>query len=116
MTAAGRLDALFQGFPGSFPVFHWHSDTFAIPAGAAWLALGPGCPHQAFRHGRVAGLQFHLEIGAADAGGWARTYPGELAASGKCRAQIVGEIRAAEGEMKRLAALLLDNFLAGTIG
>lgn len=43
--------------------FHWHGDTFDLPAGATLLAESAGCRHQAFNHGpRVVGLQFHLEM------------------------------------------------------
>jgi GMP synthase (glutamine-hydrolysing) len=45
--------------------FHWHSETFAIPAGAQHLASSEGCHNQAFSmDDRVYGFQFHLETTA----------------------------------------------------
>lgn len=66
-----RLDAaspLLAGFPPRFSAFHWHGDTFAIPAGARHLMRSEACANQAFALGdRVLGLQFHLEVTAANA-------------------------------------------------
>ena len=52
----------FRDLPPSFQAFHWHGDTFAIPAGAVLAARSDACDHQGFYYGqRVAALQFHLE-------------------------------------------------------
>ncbi len=44
-------------------VFHWHSDTFNLPAGADLLASSEACEIQAFAFSdSVLALQFHLEM------------------------------------------------------
>ena len=49
-------------FPERMMAFHWHGDTFDLPAGALRLARSEGCENQAFQLGKnVIGLQFHLE-------------------------------------------------------
>jgi GMP synthase-like glutamine amidotransferase len=48
--------------PGTFTAFHWHGDTFGIPAGAAHLASSKATVNQAFLYkDNVLALQFHLE-------------------------------------------------------
>jgi GMP synthase (glutamine-hydrolysing) len=62
-TGAAQQDALFRGLPSPEPVFHWHGETFDLPAGSELLASSEGCAHQAFRCGAgIYGLQFHLEV------------------------------------------------------
>lgn len=52
----------FTAFPPEFTAFHWHGDTFDLPAGSIHLARSEACTNQAFLFNKsVLGLQFHLE-------------------------------------------------------
>ncbi len=51
---------LFSGME-NFCAFHWHNDTFDLPHGAVRLVESNEYKNQAFQHGTVVGLQFHLE-------------------------------------------------------
>lgn len=54
---------LFSGLPEEFTAFHWHGETFDIPAGAVHLAYSEACRNQAFLYNnKVLGLQFHMEV------------------------------------------------------
>ena len=59
---AGIAHALFEGLPAEFMAFHWHGETFDLPAKAERLASTRVTPNQAFAVGKtVLGLQFHME-------------------------------------------------------
>jgi len=62
LTEAGQHSSLFGFLPARLEVFHWHGDTFDLPAGAVHMARSEACTHQAFVYNeRVIALQFHLE-------------------------------------------------------
>lgn len=54
---------LFHHFSKEYSVFHWHGDTFDLPANAQLVASNNICKHQAYLMGaNVLGLQFHFEM------------------------------------------------------
>ena len=68
LTPAAVDHPLCAGFPHELYAFHWHGDTFALPAGSTLLARSEACTNQAFIYGhRVVGFQFHLEMRFANA-------------------------------------------------
>lgn len=64
--AGARSSRVGRLFPDEFMAFHWHGDTFELPAGAAHLVRSAACVNQAFMaEDRILGLQFHLEVTTA---------------------------------------------------
>ncbi len=50
------------GKPESFTAFHWHGETFSLPAGAIQLLSSKHCGNQAFSLGKHLALQCHIEM------------------------------------------------------
>lgn len=46
----------------SFNGFHWHGETFSLPANAVHLLASPYCAHQAFSVGPHLAFQCHIEM------------------------------------------------------
>lgn len=61
-TPQAKTDLFFSDYPEDMKVFHWHGDTFDLPAGANHIAYSEACRNQAFTYNdQVVGLQFHIE-------------------------------------------------------
>src|SRR5690606_5961817 len=62
LTEEGLSDPVLSTAGAAFPIFHWHRDTFTLPAGAVHMAQSAMTRNQAYRIGRaVYGTQFHFE-------------------------------------------------------
>ena len=82
LTADGLASRIFNGFPETFTVFHWHGDTFNLPHGAKHLAESAACKHQAFIYNdHVLALQFHLDVQNDDIADWVKHGAQELVSS-----------------------------------
>jgi len=114
LTAEGKAEPLLRGFPGRFPAFQWHGDTFDLPPGAKLLVQGTDCPNQMFRCGRAVGVLFHLEFGAGEAAALARAYAPELRGFGKSSGELLSEFRAQEQSILKLARVFIENFVSWT--
>lgn len=64
-----------------FDAFHWHGETFSIPANAVRLLSSPYCPNQAFALGIHLGLQCHIEMTAEMVKIWCEANAAELVQS-----------------------------------
>ncbi|MGB5136546.1 MAG: gamma-glutamyl-gamma-aminobutyrate hydrolase family protein [Prochlorococcaceae cyanobacterium] len=106
-AASGTADFVF---PQSMPVFHWHGETFELPAGAVPLARSAACALQAFRLGSdVLALQCHLEITPAAARALVEHCGEELVAAPFV--QSADEILAAPPEHYAAAQAMLHRLL-----
>ena len=77
---SGAPDWAKNIFPPEFIAFHWHGDTFDIPAEAELIVSSAACKNQGFVIGdRIMGLQFHPEM----------TSEGVAALADSCRSEII---------------------------
>jgi GMP synthase (glutamine-hydrolysing) len=100
----------------SLAVFHWHGDTFDLPAGALHLAKTEAYDHQAFAIGNFAlGLQFHPEVSAQGLERWYVGHACELHHAGISAARLRASARehapALEAAAARFWQLWLDTIL-----
>lgn len=106
LTGIARQDPVFREIPSGATFFHWHGETFDLPAGADWLAWSDLCRQQAYRFGdRVYGIQFHPEITSAMIEDWSRqpVNCGDIAK--------VGQIDARAHDTREPARAILEGWL-----
>lgn len=65
----------------SATVFHWHGETFSLPAGATHLLSSKHCSNQAYALGKHLALQCHVEMTGAMIREWCEIGGGEIATS-----------------------------------
>jgi GMP synthase-like glutamine amidotransferase len=112
LTDDGARDPLMAGLPVQLKAFQWHGDAFRLPFDASWLATSENCKYQAFRKGRQAGIQFHLEVTPEEAARWCDMYSAELKEAGKTRDEVVDELTSSADDIRSSGYRLLDNFFA----
>ena len=82
----GKVDVLpnivarewFGAGLASFDSFHWHGETFSIPAGAERIAASSWCENQAFAIGQHLAMQCHVEMTPDLIRAWCRDWKKEV--------------------------------------
>lgn len=113
LTEAGRRSPLGALERCDGMVLHWHGDTFDLPEGATRLASTPVCPNQAFAWGAAAlGLQFHVEVIAAEIERWLIGHTCEIAATPDVSVAALRADTATHGaRLEAVARALFDQWL-----
>jgi GMP synthase (glutamine-hydrolysing) len=87
-------------------VFHWHSESFELPADAVPLASSPACPRQAFALGPHLAMQFHIEVDEEKLRRWS------LDADGAGRATMLEGVATHLAAHQRVAAHIYRHWLS----
>ncbi len=69
------------GNAAHFAAFHWHGETFSLPAGTTHLLSSQYCSNQAFALGKHLALQCHIEMTEQMIRDWCEVGADELAAA-----------------------------------
>ncbi|MCG8036043.1 MAG: type 1 glutamine amidotransferase [Candidatus Thiodiazotropha taylori] len=103
-----------QGLPEQFMAFHWHADTFTLPAGSRWIMESDCYPHQGFALGDHLGLQFHLEMTESMIRNWIERYGSDLETHSSCRQSVESIVQNLDRQIAQLheiSAIIYGNWL-----
>jgi GMP synthase-like glutamine amidotransferase len=111
-----QASAWTEQLPEAFPVFHWHGETFDLPANAQLLLRSEQFAHQAFALGPHLALQFHVEMKADMIQEWLTLSPQDL--ERRCyrdhdEQAILAAIPAQLPQLQNVARILLGQWLNG---
>jgi GMP synthase-like glutamine amidotransferase len=102
--------------PERFDAFHWHGETFAIPADGTLVLSSEHCRNQAFVIGTSLALQCHVEMTTALVRDWvARADPDTLtpAPSIQSADTILDDLHRRVAELQSLADALYERWAQG---
>lgn len=80
-VADNPIAAEWFGDTRRFNAFHWHGETFSLPAGATLILSSPYCTNQAFALGKSLGMQCHVEMTEEMVRTWCANGADEIAAA-----------------------------------
>jgi len=102
--------------PKTFPAFHWHGETFTIPAGATNILASQHCANQAFVIGNSLALQCHVEMTAEMVKEWAALHADEIEVatpSVQTHTQLMDKLNGRITELQGYADKLYERWLKG---
>jgi GMP synthase-like glutamine amidotransferase len=102
-----------------FVAFHWHGETFTIPAGATRILGSTHCANQAFLRGPHLAMQCHVEMTPTMIESWCRHWADEgvpASASVQTPEQIQDGMEARIAAMRVVADRLYTRWCAGLKG
>lgn len=112
-TAAAVGEPVLGHLEEPLPLFHWHTDHYALPPGAERLATGERYENQGYRIGRtVYGLQFHFEVTEPVVRRWIDMTPDFNELVPGFRDRLPGQFAAHEQASSDFCRILTRNWVA----
>ncbi len=107
--------AWLGALPPSFPVYHWHGETFALPAKAIRLLGSADCANQGFVLGKHLALQCHVEMTPQLISDWVREADGELKPSRTVQSgqEMLLDAERKTAALHRIADTLYEHWVKG---
>jgi GMP synthase-like glutamine amidotransferase len=115
----GETASRWFGDAREFLSFHWHGETFAIPAGAECIASSDHCARQAFALGLHLGMQCHVEMTPELIRAWCSDWEKEVASlasrvnSVQTPQEMQRDLVARVAALHRIADRLYDRWTEG---
>jgi GMP synthase-like glutamine amidotransferase len=106
--------AWLDGVAPEFEAFHWHAETFTIPAGAEHLLRSRCYANQAFAWGDHLAMQFHLEMTEEMVRAWIDRYGSDLDLDSRCiqqRQAVTADLRTSVRRLNRVADQIYSGWL-----
>ena len=100
------------------PAFHWHGETFTLPAGAVRILESTYCANQAYvLNNRHIGMQCHVEMTPELIASWCESGAGEISASNSPGVQspdlIQADIAARTAQLHKVADKIYSRWIQG---
>jgi GMP synthase-like glutamine amidotransferase len=110
-----QLQGWFDALPQRFDAFHWHADTFTMPAGAQHILRSDCFSHQGFILDDLhLGLQFHLEMTRDMVEHWVERYGSDLlleSTCGQCAETIMTDLDHRLARLHEISDLIYGEWL-----
>lgn len=115
VTESPAARAWLGDLPSRFNVYHWHGETFAIPAGATRILASAHCANQGFVLGKHLALQCHVEMTPPLIADWVQEVDGELKPSATVQSgeEMLRDAERRTRELHRIADTLYEHWLRG---
>lgn len=102
----------------SFQAFHWHGETFSLPAGATHLLASTYCMNQAYVIGKHLAFQCHIEVTADMIKSWCEAGLAEMMESAQSPGvqqtqQIEQNIDERVANLNTMARLVYERWIKG---